>query len=368
LELVLTQEQELLQSTIRDFSRDAISSLAPKIDQESRVPEELLQKLPEIGLYGITIPSEFGGAGADYLSFLLAVEELSKVSAALGARVSFHGIICDSLAACKNGSLRATLLPKLAGGNISALSVDPKSSIYCKRTDRGEFVLEGTSEYVINADQAGIFLVLARSKSGGAILVCFQKEETDEHLKIGEPKRMMGMRGSGTCSISLHGLKLTDSSLVCDPEVTLSAINRLMIAARFAIASLALGIGQASLDEEVRYANERVQFNTKIGQFYAVQDFIGSDEISIDTARSVTYSAASRPLTDELASRKSCIAKIAASNAAVQSARHSIRVHGGYGFVRDYPVERYLRDARATQIFLEPNEVLKGKIAEDLLR
>ncbi len=136
---------------------------------------------------------------------------------------------------------------------------------------------------------------------------------------------------------------------------------------RLAVAAQALGIGQASLDAEIKYANERVQFNTKIGSFYAVRDFIAQDEIALETARSLTYSVASEIQTLATLSRDSAIAKVSSSNAAVQTARHSIRVHGGYGFVRDYPVERHLRDARGTQIYIESNEELKSQIAGSLL-
>ncbi len=364
----LTQEQELLQGTVREFSRDEIAAVASKIDSDSKVPDGLFQKLPELGLYGIIIPTEYAGAGADYLSLLLAVEELSKVSGSLGARVSFHSVVCDTLKASSNEVLKASFLPRLAGGTLAAFSVDPKSSISWRKNGGGELILEGVSEYVMNADAAGIFLVLARANDGTGMLVCFDKEEAGDSMEIGAPKKLMGMRGSGTGGISLRGLKLPNSSLVCDPAAISNGLERLLIAARLGVAVQALGIAQASLDEEVRYANERSQFNTKIGRFYAVQDFIATDEISVDTARSLTYNVASQPLSEESAKRRSCVAKISASNAAVQAARHSIRVHGGYGFVRDYPVERYLRDARATQLFLEPNEALKAKIAGDLLQ
>lgn len=366
--MVLTQEQELLQGTVREFSHEQISSVASKIDSESRVPEELFQKLPDLGLYGIVVPSEYGGASADYVSLLLAVEELSKVSATVGARVCFQGIVCETLKSSSNESLKTSLFPKLAGGSLAAFSVDPNSTITWRKDSEGGLVLNGSSEYVVNADSASIFLVRARSKEGSNILVSFQKEEASRWVEIGEPKKLMGLRGSGTCRVSLNGLKLLNSSLAFDANSVPVGLDVLLIASRLGVAAQALGIAQASLDEEVRYANERSQFNTKIGRFYAVQDFIASDKVSIETARGFTYGIASHAFTEESVKIGSCIAKISASSAAVQSARHSIRVHGGYGFIRDYPVERYLRDARVTLIYLEPNEVLKAKIAEELIR
>ncbi len=134
-----------------------------------------------------------------------------------------------------------------------------------------------------------------------------------------------------------------------------------------AVAGQALGIAQASLDAAIKYSNERSQFNKKIGSFYAVKDYIAQDEIAIQSARSITYSASSEVLSSPTLQRDTSIAKVSSSNAAVQAARHSIRVHGGYGFIRDYPVERYLRDARATQIYIESNEALKEQIAGSLL-
>lgn len=348
---------------MREFSQGEIFSLAPKIDSDSKVPDELLRKLPEIGLYGIVIPTQFGGAGADYTSLLLSIEELSKVSGAIGARVAFHGIVCNALNESPNEALKASILPKLASGTLSAFSVDPKSTVTYTKSGN-EATLEGTSEFVLNADMAGVFLFLAKSKDGSSALVCF--EGRNDGIEIDEPKRMMGLRGSGTCRVSLRHLKIDESSFVVPPQETQAVLQKLLVAGRLSVAAQALGIAQASLDETIKYANERTQFNTKIGRFYAVQDFIASDEVSMDCARSITYEVSSHPV-EGSSQRRSAIAKIAASNAAVQSARHSIRVHGGYGFIRDYPVERYLRDARATQIYLETNEILKAKIAEDLL-
>ena len=203
----LTQEQELLQGTIREFAAGEISSLASKIDSEARVPGELFEKLPALGLYGITIPTEFGGAGADYTSLLLAVEELSKVSGSVGARISFHNAVCEALISSTNEQLKSTLLPKLAAGALAAFSVDPKSTITLKSESVG-MILEGSSEFVMNADAAEIFLVLAKSKDSSKSFVCFQRADSQGAFEVEEPKKLMGMRGTGTCKISLHGLKL----------------------------------------------------------------------------------------------------------------------------------------------------------------
>jgi len=368
LTVTLTQEQELLQGTIRDFSRDEVSGIAAKIDSESSVPAELFQKLSGMGLYATTIPSEYGGAGADFLSFLLVVEELSKISGSLGGRVAFHGMVCETLKASPNEELKGSIFRNIAEGTLSAFSVDPKSTITYQKKERSELTLDGSSEYILNADTAGVFLLQARARSGKTIFVCFSKDQAAERLDIGPPHKLMGLRGSGTCQITIRDLELESSSVAFDETSAPEALEKLHISGRLGVAAQALGIGQASLDEEVRYANERTQFNTKIGRFYAVQDFIAQDEVSLDTARILTREVASQLRPDDSTSRRSCVAKVAASNAAVQAARHSIRVHGGYGFVRDYPVERYLRDARATQLYLEPNEVLKAKIAEALLR
>ena len=175
------------------------------------------------------------------------------------------------------------------------------------------------------------------------------------------------MRASGAARISFDGLRLPISSLVFDVTDAQSALMRLNTRARLAVASQAIGLAQAAVDAEVKYANERTQFNTKIGRFYAVQDFIAQDEVGLETSRAQVYLSASQIDTSETIGRESAVAKISASNCAVSSGRHAIRVHGGYGFVRDYPVERYVRDARLTQIYPESNESLKAQIAGSLL-
>ena len=353
---------------MREFAESDISPVASKLDSDARVPGDLLAKLPTLGLYGITTPAELGGVGADFLSFVLAVEEISRVSASISSLIAFHNsVVCEALLASTNSELKNSLLPKLATGESkSSFTFDPKSTISCT-IEGGGIILNGSSDYVLGASFADVFLVLARMKDSAPVIAGFSKSEAGASLQVGEERMLMGLRGTGTAKISLSKLKLPIGSLVFDPQKTSSALENLNARSRLAVAAQALGIAQASLDEEVRYAGERTQFNSKIGKFYAVQDFIAMDEISIETARSVTYNVASKISTLPTLQRDSSIAKVAASNAAVQSARHSIRVHGGYGFIRDYPVERYLRDARATQLYMESNESLKAKIAESLL-
>ena len=221
----------------------------------------------------------------------------------------------------------------------------------------------------MNAASAGVFLVLAKMSDGNRAIICFSKEHSgiNSGFEVGPAKKLLGMRASQTASISFHNLKLSTDTLVFDPQHTGRILEQLFARSRLAVAAQALGIAQASLDASIKYSNERTQFNTQIGKFYAVKDFIAQDEIAIQSARSITYSVAAELLSIPSLQRDSAIAKVAASNSAVQAARHSIRVHGGYGFIRDYPVERYLRDARVTQIYIESNEALKGQIAGSLL-
>ena len=358
-----------MQQTVREFAQGEIAPLASKIDWETTLPAELVGKLPSLGLFGITIPTDSGGAGADFLSLVLAIEEICRASGSLGAQISFHNaVVAEALIASSNPSLKSTLLPKLASGTLGAFSIDPKSSISCNVEDN-QLSLDGSSEYVMSAASAGIFLILAKMKDGSKVLVCYSKENSEAMpgFQVGPVKKLMGMRASQTASISFHNLKLPKDSFVFDPKQTDSAMLQLLARSRLAVAAQALGIAQASLDAAVKYSNERSQFNKKIGSFYAIKDLIAQDEIAIQSARSITYSVASELLSGPSLQRDSSIAKVSASNSAVQAARHSIRVHGGYGFIRDYPVERYLRDARATQIYIESNEALKDQIAGSLL-
>ncbi|MGA2875242.1 MAG: acyl-CoA dehydrogenase family protein [Nitrososphaerales archaeon] len=363
----LSQEQELLKQTIGELAQSEVSPLASKIDWEATVPADLMTKLPNFGLYGITIPQEYGGAGADFLTLVLAIEELCKASGSLGAQISFHNaVVSEALMASSNSTLKSTLLPKLASGTLGAFSINPKSTISCKM-ENNQILLNGSSEYVMNAASAGIFLVLAKMNDGNRAIVCFSKEQSESEFEVGPIEKLLGMRASQTASISFHNLRLPADALVFEPQQTGLALSQLLARSRLAVAAQALGIAQASLDAEIQYSNERSQFNTKIGSFYAVKDYIAQDEIVIQSARSITYSVAAGILSNPALLKDSAIAKVSASNSAVQAARHSIRVHGGYGFIRDYPVERYLRDGRVTQIYIESNESLKAEIANSLL-
>ncbi|MHB8566305.1 MAG: acyl-CoA dehydrogenase family protein [Nitrososphaerales archaeon] len=365
----VSQEQEILRETVREFSRSEISPLAATMDWEGRVPDSLLAKLPSLGLYGITIPAEFGGVGADFLSALIVSEELARASGSIGAQFSIHNaVVCEAFRISSNSKLKESMFPKLASGTLGAFTFDPKSSLTCK-IEGSDIVVNGTSEYVINAERAGIFVLKVRlsgSKNHYA-LIAFEKDQVKDSFSVGEAKKLMGMRAAGTATISLNNLRLPLASLLCDVQKTAESLSKLTYRARFAIASQALGLAQASLDSEIIYANERRQFNTPIARFYAVQDFIATDAISLETSRSLTYLSASQIDTLQSIGRESAIAKISSSNCAVTAARHAIRIHGGYGFVRDYPVERYLRDARLTQIYMEANESLKAAVASSLL-
>lgn len=374
LTLELTQEQQILRETIRDFVQSEIAPFGSKIDQESAVPQELLAKLPNMGLFGISVPSDFGGAGADFLSLVIACEEVSKASGSLGAQISFHNaVVCEALVATANSGLKEMLLPKLASGTLGAFDFSTKE-IKSKQTsckiEGSELIVNGSSEYVMSASQAGIFIVCGNlvGTKGDLALFAFSRDATARgEFSTGEPRKLMGMRASGTASISFKNLRLPLQSLVCEVPKTGEYLDQLLARARLAVAAQALGIAQASIDSEVKYAKEREQFDMKIGNFYAVQEMIASDAVDVETARSLCYLTSSEIRSGKTLQRDSAIAKIAASNAAIKAARHAIRVHGGYGFTRAYPVERYARDARLTQIYTETNEDLKSLIARSLL-
>jgi alkylation response protein AidB-like acyl-CoA dehydrogenase len=376
----LTQEQQILRDTIRDFAQSEIVPLASKIDWEGKFPQELLSKLPQLGLFGITVPSEFGGAGADFLSLMIAIEEVSRASGTLGASLSFHNaVVCEAIASSGNERLRQNLLPQLTSGNLGAFDfstvreVSKSKQVACKIQD-SELVVTGSSEFVINAAGAKIFLVSGNldqdvgHKSSEIVLFAFSKDHVPSDIFIvGEPRKLLGMRASAIAKISFDNLKLPLESLVHEVPKTKKALSSLLARANLAVAAQALGIAQASIDASIKYANERSQFNTKIGSFYAVQEMIASDAVDLETSRALAYLTAQEINGSSTLQRDSSIAKISASNAAVRSSRHAIRVHGGYGFTRDYPVERFARDARLTQVYTESNEDLKAKIAKSLL-
>jgi alkylation response protein AidB-like acyl-CoA dehydrogenase len=376
----LTQEQQILRETIRDFAQGEIAPLASKIDWECIVPQDLLAKLPQFGLFGVTVPSELGGAGADFLSLIIAIEELSRASGSLGASLSFHNaVVCEALTSSNNSKLRESLLPQLTSGLLGAfdfttLYEEAKSKKILCKIEGSNLVVNGNSEYVMNAASAKVFLVLGNLEEGDAhkprepVIFAFSRDQAPEdQFFVGEPKKLLGMRASGTARISFNKLKLPLQSVVYEVSKVKESLSSLFARANLGVAAQALGIAQASVDASAKYANDRSQFNTKIGNFYAIQEMIASDYVDLETSRAFTYLTAQEINSASTLERDSSIAKISASNAAVHASRHAIRVHGGYGFTRDYPVERFARDARLTQIYTASNEDLKVLVARSLL-
>ncbi|HZW55235.1 MAG TPA: acyl-CoA dehydrogenase family protein [Nitrososphaerales archaeon] len=367
----ITPEQQLLRDTVREFAEREIVPEASRMDRESSLSSTVLSKLPSLGLFGVTVPTESGGSGTDFLTLIIVSEELSKASGSLGACVSLHNaVVCEAFRMSSNAEMRESILPKLCSGALGAFSFSNESSQLTCTFDGSEIIVDGSAEYVVSAADAGIFVFSARlsgEKSGKNVLFGFARSDVNanSNFSVTQPKKMLGMRASGTAGVSFRRLKLPASSVLVDPIESTQFIEKLKVRARFAIAAQALGIAQASVDSAIAYANERKQFNTKIGSFYAIKDYIASDLISIETARAFLYSAVSRLDINarENNLRESAIAKVTASDCAVSSARHAVRVHGGYGFLRDYPVERFARDARFTQIFEVSNETLKSEIA-----
>ncbi|MDG6997161.1 MAG: acyl-CoA dehydrogenase family protein [Nitrososphaerota archaeon] len=358
----------MLRTTIAEFAKAEIAPLASKIDWESNTPANLASRLPELGLYGICVPADFGGAGADFLSLILAIEEISKASGSLGMQIAVHNaIVCEAFLASSNSDLKHSVLKRLASGTLGAFSFDPKSNITCE-IKGNEMIVSGVSEYITNAASAGVFVVLSKMKGGEKVIFGFMKDDVkSDQFRIGPAKKLLGVRAAGTARIEFKEARFPIGSLLFDPQITETALSQLLARSRLAMAAVALGIGQASIDAAVKYSTERKQFNTKIGKFYAIQDFIATDEVSVQTSRALLYDVVSTITKSKTSLRDSAVAKISASNAAVQAARHSIRIHGGYGFIRDYPVERYLRDARAMQLLMETNETLKAQVAEALM-
>jgi alkylation response protein AidB-like acyl-CoA dehydrogenase len=371
----LTQEQQILRETIRDFAQSEVAPLASEIDWNCSVPKQLIDKLPNLGLFGISIPTEFGGAGADFLSLMIACEEISKASGSLGAQLSFHNaVVCEALSASTNASLKQRFLQKLASGTFGAFDF---SSLEKPRQVKGRIeddalIVDGALEYVTSAADADIFLIYSTlaDQTNQGVLFCFSSDEVKEpndSFSVGAPLKLMGMRATGTAKISFNKFSVPLDALICEISRTGDYVSQLLARARLAVASQALGIAQASIDAGVKYANERKQFDSKIGSFYAVQNMIATDGVEVETARCISYLTASEIRTSKSLQRDSAIAKIASSNAAVKSARDAIRIHGGYGFTRSYPVERFARDARLTQIYAETNEDLKVLVARQML-
>ena len=371
---------ELFSDLIKEFALNEVKPLAKEVDEEERFPSETVKKMAECGLMGINVPTEFGGAGGDMKMYISAVEELSKVCATTGVVLSAHTSLCVSpILEFGTPSQKAQYVPKLASGEwLGAFGLtEPNAGTdasYQQTTAtkvEGGYILNGTKIFITNAGYANVYIIFAMTdKSQGTRgITGFIVESTFEGFKVGKKEAKMGIRGSSTCELIFTNCFVPESNVLGKIGEGFKIAMKTLDGGRIGIAAQALGIAEGALEETVSYVKERKQFGRPISAFQNTQFVLADLKTKVEAAKLLVYQAADKKQNKAKdISVAAAMAKLFAAEVAMEVTTKCVQLHGGYGYTRDYPVERMMRDAKITEIYEGTSEVQRMVISGALLK
>ena len=379
MDFELTDEQELIREAVREFADAEVAPIAAELDRDHRFPSELLPKMADLNLMGMPFPEKLGGAGADEVSYVIAVEEVSRACASTGCILSAHTSLATwPIYKFGTDAQKDRYLPDMASGRrLGAFALtEPAAGTdagagTCTALLKGdEYVLNGSKIFITNAPFAEVYIVFAKTDpaKGTRGMSAFIVEKDTPGFSVGEAEHKLGIRGSSTPPLYFTDCHIPDDALLGGEGYGFKVAMQTLDGGRIGIAAQALGIAQAALDASVAYAKERVQFGKPIANLQAIQWMIADMATEIDAARLLVYRAASCVDNGRPYSTEGAMAKLFASETATRVAGKAIQIHGGYGYTESYPVERNYRDAKITEIYEGTSEVQRMVIARSALR
>jgi butyryl-CoA dehydrogenase len=375
----LTEEQKLLKQTIRDFAETQIAPGAAERDEAARFPTELIPKMGELGLFGIMIPQDYGGAGLDAVSAAIIVEELARVDAAIALIVASHNSLCAAHILNFGSEMqKQKYLPPLAHGEkLGAWALTEPGSgsdaaaLKTRATLEGEYwVLAGEKQFTTQGSTAGVYVIMASTdpSQGKKGISAFIVECGTPGLRIGKVENKLGVRASDTAAVQLEEVRVPKENLLGEFNGSFYEVLKVLEGGRVGIAAMATGIAQGALEESTKYATMRKQFGKPIAEFEAIQWMLADMVTEIEAARLLVYRAAQLKDGGIPFLRAASEAKLYAAETAMRVTTKAIQIHGGYGYIKDYPVERYFRDAKICEIGEGTSEIQRMVIAKELLR
>lgn len=374
----LTKEQEFVKKTVRAFATAEVEPIAADIDAEHRFPEETVEKMAKYGFMGIPFPTEFGGAGGDHVSYAITVEELSRVCASTGVIVSAHtSLCCWPIFNWGSKEQKEKYLPKLLSGeHLGAFGLtepnagtDAAGQQTRAELDGDEWVLNGAKVFITNGGYADVFVVMAMTdkSKGNHGITAFIVEKGDPGFSIGKTEDKLGICASSTTELIFQNCRIPKDRLLGGVGKGFKVAMSTLDGGRIGIASQALGIAQGALDVTVDYMKARKQFGRKLTQFQALQFEVADMATRIEAARLLVYKAADMKDRGLPYGKFSAMAKLFAAETAMHVTTKCVQLHGGYGYTKDYPVERMMRDAKITEIYEGTSEVQKIVIAASVI-
>jgi alkylation response protein AidB-like acyl-CoA dehydrogenase len=374
----LSEEQTLLRQTVRDFAKREIAPGASARDEAARFPSELIPRMADLGLFGINVPQDYGGAGFDALCATIIIEEVARVDGALALIVASHNSLCAGhILSFGDETQKEKYLPSLASGKklgawaltepgsgSDAAALETSASF-----DADHWILNGEKQFITQGSTAGVYVIMASTNrsQGKRGISAFIVERETPGLRVGKIEKKLGVRSSDTAALRLDELRVAKNSLLGEVDGAFNDVLQVVQAGRIGIAAMAVGIARGAFEEALQYAQERKQFGKPIAGFEAIQWMLADMATEIDAARLLVQRAARLKDGGQPFAKAASQAKLYAAETAMRATTKAIQIHGGYGYLKDYPVERYFRDAKLCEIGEGTSEIQRMIIARETL-
>lgn len=377
MNLELDESQKLIQSAARDFARNRVAPLAAQIDREAKIPRELLSELGQLGLLGVNIPESLGGTEAGVTAYSLAMIEIAKACASTAVTMSVTNMVGEVIATFGSEEQQKKYCPKICDGSLVAgafalseteAGSDPRAMRTTAKPDGDFFVLDGSKQWITSGEFAGVFVVWAQTEVDGKKgISAFLVEAGTPGLIVGHHENKMGLLGSPTNQIHFENCTIPKSALLGQLGSGFKIAMMALDGGRIGIASQAIGIAEAALSKAVDYAKDRKAFGGTISDLQAIQWMIADSRTELDAAIMLTMRAAYLKEANQSFSSQAAMAKLYASESAGRICDRALQIHGGYGYTKDYDVERHYRDVRVTRIYEGTSEIQRLVIARSQL-
>jgi butyryl-CoA dehydrogenase len=374
----LTEQERMFQEAVRDFATAEIAPKVAEMDASAQMDLSLIPSLFEMGLMGVEIPEEFGGTGADFFTSILVVEELSRVDPAVSVLVDVQNtLVINAILRWANDEQKARVLGALASGTVGAYALSEAGSgsdafaLACRATKDGDdWLLNGHKLWITNGNEAGMFIVFATvdPEAGYRGITAFIVEKDFDGFSVGKKEDKLGIRASSTTELLFENVRVPAENVLGEVGVGYKIAIETLNEGRIGIGAQMVGLAQGALDHTVRYVQEREQFGRPIGRFQGVQFQLAEMATEIEAARLLVYNAARLKDAGQPFLTQAAMAKLYASEAAQRVASTCIDLHGGYGFTKEYPIEKFYRDAKIGTIYEGTSNMQKQTIAKALMR
>jgi len=376
MKLTFTEEQEMMRKMVRDFAQSEITPFIEKMEQ-GEFPHEILKKMGSLGLMGIPVPEKYGGAGMDFISYIIAIHELSKVSATMGVILSVHTSVgTNPILYFGTEEQKQKYVPRLASGEyLGAFCVtEPNAgsdagSLKTRAVKKGDrYIINGSKMFITNGGEADVYIVFAKTnpERGSRGISAFIVEKSTPGLVFGKDEQKMGLHGSRTVQLSFEDMEVPAENLLGKESEGFRIAMANLDVGRIGIAAQALGIAEAALETAAAYAKGRYQFGKPIAALQGVGFKLADMATNVEAAKLLVYRAADLRSRGEKCSQEASMAKLFAAKTAMEAATEAIQIFGGYGYTKDYPVERYFRDAKVTEIYEGTSEIQRIVISKHL--